>query len=211
MNPFLATSSLLLGNIHYRILFVSTDIIFFLLPTIDFYRYRAFICLQLLVIVFSREVHHIENSHTPHKVLRRTTHTYRFHSHRHRSHTAPGRYLLASAYAFACTPEITHLYCVLHTNLRRKLFSNHAGSQWRLHGINNCSSRRTELCCSCIYFLASSFSCCCLFSIPSSWFHLCSTCNVFLDIARCLVFTIYNHVRDVVRPGKWISRVHIFT
>lgn len=122
MNPFLATSSLLLGNIHYRILFVSTDIIFFLLPTIDFYRYRAFICLQLLVIVFSREVHHIENSHTPHKVLRRTMHTYRFHSHRHRSHTAPGRYLLASAYAFACTPEITHLYCVLHTNLRRKLF-----------------------------------------------------------------------------------------
>ena len=103
-------------------LFVSTDIIFFLLPTIDFYRYRAFICLQLLVIVFSREVHHIENSHTPHKVLRRTMHTYRFHSHRHRSHTAPGRYLLASAYAFACTPEITHLYCVLHTNLRRKLF-----------------------------------------------------------------------------------------
>jgi len=122
MNPFLATSSLLLGNIHYRIIFVSTDIIFFLLPTIDFYRYWAFICLQLLVIVFSREVQHIENSHTPHKVLRRTMHTYRFHSHRHRSHTAPGRYLLASAYAFACTPEITHLYCVLHTNLRRKLF-----------------------------------------------------------------------------------------
>ena len=211
MNPFLATSSLLLGNIHYRILFVSTDIIFFLLPTIDFYRYRAFICLQLLVIVFSREVQHIENSHTPHKVLRRTMHTYRFHSHRHRSHTAPGRYLLASAYAFACTPEITHLYCVLHTNLRRKLFFKPRriavetprnqqlffASHWTLLFMH--------------LFLASSFSCCCLFSIPSSWFHLCSTCNVFLDIARCLVFTIYNHVRDVVRPGKWISRVHIFT